>query len=136
MAAGFTVVGQREDIEFLGGTQTRAVVAVSAVTKPHGVYFETRILRTSYSATVVKNVAQAWAALIEQMFDIDGVAGQQWSQVPTSSGELRDTITVTVESKSGQSSASLDFPFDHLVPEFVSGPIASLRKQLDDAEAL
>jgi hypothetical protein len=136
MATAFQVLGQREDIEFLGGTQTRAVVAVSATTKPHGVYFETRILRTVYSPAVVKNVAQAWAALIEQTFGIEGVAGLQWSQVPTASGELRDTITVTVESTSGQSSAALDFAFDRLVPEVIAEPIATLRKQLDDAEAL
>ncbi len=101
MATAFIVLGQREDIEFLGGTQTRPVVAVSYQSKPSGVYFEQRILRKVYSPAVVKNVGQAWAALIEQALATAGVAGLAWSQVPTASGELQDTITVTVESDSG-----------------------------------
>jgi hypothetical protein len=136
MAKAYKSIATREDIEFLGGTQTRAVAAVSAVTIPHNVYFEVRILRSVYTAAVAGNVLQAWAALLEQAFAVPGVGGLAWSQVPQLSGELQDTITVTVESTSGQSALSLDFPFDRFVPEVYDGPIADLRKQLDAAEAL
>ena len=39
MAETFTVVTQYPTVEYLGGTQTRDVVAVGYTTKPSGIYF-------------------------------------------------------------------------------------------------
>ena len=50
MADTFSVVTQYPTVEYLGGTQTRDVIAVVYTLKLSGLYFEARIPAADYTA--------------------------------------------------------------------------------------
>lgn len=134
MASTYEVITQYETVEFLGGTQTRPVIAVGVRTKEHGVYFEFRLPKGDYNAANVKNDANGFTIIYELLFDIPGVADVEWTQEPTTSGQLADHVIVYVVSSSGNSSASLDVPYSQFTQEIIAGKVKTLRGQLDAGE--
>lgn len=132
----YTVDTQYPTVEFLGGTQTRDVVAVGITTQGHGVYMEFRIPQTLYSAKQVKAYATGYTGSIESQFDIQGVAGLQWSQQPNASGELQDVWTYTVTSSTGNSAATFTLPIGQATTDNVTKKVNALASQLNQAEAL
>lgn len=135
MAANYTGLTQRPGVQFIGGTQTRNVQLVGITTQPHGVYFEFQVPQTDYSAAVVTQDANGFASIIEALFEIDGIAGIEWTQEPTTSGQLVDHLLITVQSTSGESTALLDEPFSQLTQQNVAGKVGTIVDQLDQAEA-
>ena len=136
MAETFTVVGQYPTVEFLGGIKTRNVIAVGAVTVPHGVYFEVRVSQSTYGATLVAAALLGPASIYEDLYGITGVIGVEWGQGVTAGGELQDVVTITVSSTSGNSTAQLTVPFSQLGPQLHAPQIAALVHELDATEEL
>lgn len=136
MADTFKVRGTYPVTETLGGTKTRNMVAVGAVTVPHGVYFEVRVPQADYTASLTAAALLGPASIYEDLFDIPGVVDVAWSQGATASGQLQDLVTVVVSSTSGDSSDELTVPFVQLGPQLHKPQIAALRAQLDATEAL
>lgn len=136
MAEAFEVITQYPTLEFLGGTQTQDVMAIGYRTKLHGVYFEVRIPRSTYSAEQVKDYGIGYTGTIEAVLAAPGVIGGEWTQTPTASGELRDNIVITVSSDSGNSTAQLVVPFSQLAPTLTNPKVAHLVDQLNAAEGL
>lgn len=136
MAATYDVLYQYPTVEFLGGTQTRDVMAVGYQTKPHGVVFEARIPRNIYSAHEVNSEGIGYSGEIESVFTHPGVVDATWAQAANSAGFLIDELVLNVESTSGNSSATLTVPFSRMAPETLAPLVAHLRDQLDAAEAL
>lgn len=136
MADNFDFLGAREDIEFLGGTQTRPVVSVSIRTKPHGTYMEFRIPRKQYNAHVLHSDGLGFAGTVEGVWALPGVVGMQYVQVPTSGGELQDAFTVTVESTSGDSTVDMQVPYGELADTLLRPKVKAQRSLLDAAEAV
>lgn len=130
----YTFITAREDIEWLGGSQTRPVMTVSIQTNGHGVYFEYRIPRNLYTKALALKQGIGWTGTIESMFTVPGVVDEEYTQIPRPSGQLDDSMIVYVESTSGQSSSSLTVPIGKLAPEFQAAAIKALRAELDDAE--
>jgi hypothetical protein len=135
MAAAYQIVTQYETDEFLGGTQTRPVIAIGVVTAAHGIYFEARIGKKEYEPVFALDVAQAGADEYEGLFDIPGVVGVQWSQVPTVTEQLQDTLTVFYTSTSGNSSNSFAFPAAQIAHDTVAAEVAAGVQVLDQVEA-
>lgn len=135
MADTYEIVTQYETVEFLGGTQTRPVIAVGVRTKAHGVYFEFRLAKADYSAANVKADANGFTIVYELLFDIPGVTDVEWTQEPTNAGQLADHVIVYVQSTSGNSSSSLDVPYSQFTQDIIAGKVEALRGQLDAAEA-
>ncbi len=135
MADTFEVRVQYPTVEFLGGSQTRDVMAVGYVTKPSGIYVEVRIPKSTYTAAQVKSYGIGYSGTIEAVAAIPGVDGMTWSQVQRRDGTLGDVMTVYVTSSSGDSAGSFVLPFAQLAPELAAPKVAALRKQLDNAEA-
>lgn len=133
--AGYRIVGQRPDVEFLGGQETRAVMVVSVVTDDHGVYFETRIATADYTAAVAKQNANGFTIIYEDLFTIPGVADVGWAQEVTPAGQVQDHVIVYIASTSGNSSGIVDVPYSQFTQEQVAARVAALRAELDDAEA-
>jgi hypothetical protein len=136
VADTYEVRVQYPTVEFLGGSQTRDVMAVGYVTKPSLIYFEARIPRSQYSAQQVKNYGIGYSGTIESVAAVDGVAGMQWVQSQQPDGTLLDQMVIFVSSSSGNSSASFTQPFGSLTAEFVAPKVSKLRGQLDAAEGL
>lgn len=134
MADTYDVITQYETVEFLGGTQTRPVIAVGVRTHEHGVYFEFRLPKADYNAANVKNDANGFTIVYELLFEIPGVSDVEWTQEPTSAGQLQDHVIVYVVSTSGNSSASLDVPYSQFTQDIIAGKVEKLRGQLDAAE--
>lgn len=136
MADNYSIVAQYPTTEFLGGTQTREVMAVGMRTKPHDVYFEFRLPRADYNARNVADSAHGFAIILEQLFGIAGVTQLQWIQQPTDAGQLRDALIVSVESDSGDSASSFVEPFAQFTRANVAGKVGKLRDELNATEAL
>jgi hypothetical protein len=135
MADTYEIITQYETVEFLGGTQTRPVIAVGVRTKAHGVYFEFRLEKANYSAVNVTADANGFTIVYELLFDIPGVIDVEWTQEPTNAGQLADHVIVYVQSASGNSSSSLDVPYSQFTQDIIAGKVEALRGQLDAAEA-
>lgn len=135
MANPYTIETQYETVEFLGGTQTRPVIAVGARTVAHNVYFEFRIPKGVYSSSNVKSNATGYTIIYELLFTIPGVTDAEWAQEPTTSGQLEDHVIVYFESTSGESSASIDFPYSQFAQDYIAARVAFAIAGLDAAEA-
>lgn len=134
MAETNDVVTQYETVEFLGGTQTRPVIAVGVRTRAHGVYFEFRVPKGEYSSAVVRNNRNGFTIVYELLFEIAGVTDVEWTQEPTDAGLLKDHVIVYFTSTSGNSSASIDFPYDQFTQDYIAARVAFAIEGLDAAE--
>jgi hypothetical protein len=135
MANNYSIQTQYETTEFLGGTQTRAVIAVGVRTNNHGVYFEFRIPKGDYNSAVVHSNANGFTIVYELLFTIPGVSDVEWTQEPTTSGQLKDHVLVYFASTSGNSSAHIDVPYDHFTQDYIAARVAFARAGMDAAEA-
>lgn len=136
MAGDYRIGLQYPDVEFLGGTQTRPVMAVGVFTNPHNVYFEMRIPKTDYKAATVATYAEQYAANIEVAFQNPNVADIVWFQDQRADGYLVDMATVYVTSDSGNSTGTLDVLFGQLDLRYLDPKITALVATLNQAEAL
>lgn len=135
MADTYEVRVQYPAVEFLGGSQTREVMAVGYVTKPSLVYFEARIPRALYTAQQVKDYGLGYSGTIEAVAQLPDVDGMTWFQKQQRDGTLLDMMKVYVTSSSGDSADSFDLPFGQLAPKWATPKIKALHAQLDEAEA-
>lgn len=134
MANEYDVVTQYETVEYLGGTQTRPVIAVGARTRVHGVYFEFRLAKGDYNSANVRNSANGYTIVYEDLFKIPGVTDVEWTQEPTQAGQLEDHVVVYFTSTSGNSSASIDFPYSQFTQDYIAARVAFAIEGLDAAE--
>lgn len=138
MAANYSVVTSYDDVEFLGGTETRAVVVTGIQTKPHGIYVEVRVPKTIVTSTGETSIAEIsadTAALYEGLAGQPHVTSVQWGQQELN-GQLQDIAFVTVASTSGNSSTTLTIPLKDIGAGLEAALIASTSAQLDRIEAL
>jgi len=136
MASWGKVVVQYPGVVFLGGTQTQDVTFVGYVTAPSGVYFEVPIPQNVYNATQVADYGTGYSGTIESVLALPGVVGGEWTQTPTPGGELTSNLVVYVQSKSGNSQASVVVPFSGLAPDLVKPQTDKLIAELNASEAL
>jgi hypothetical protein len=129
-----SILTQYAGVLSLGGTATQDVVFVGVVTNGHGVYFEFPIPQKTYSAALAKQYAQGYTGTVESAFQVDGVVGLQWVQIP-SNGQLLSAFVVTYESTSGNSTNNVTTPFDKLLPVTLGPVVAKGIAELDDAES-
>lgn len=134
MANAYDVITQYETVEFLGGTQTRPVIAVGVRTHEHGVYFEFRVDKKAYNSSVVQQDANGFTIVYELLFTIPGVTDVEWAQEPTNAGQLEDHVVVYFTSTSGNSSASIDFPYSQFTQNYIAARVAHAVAGLDAAE--
>jgi hypothetical protein len=135
MADTFAVRTQYPTVEFLGGGQTRDVMAIGYVTKPSGIYFEVRMPKALYSAAQVRNYGIGYSGTIEACAAIPGIEEMVYTQTQNRAGVLVDNFVVYVSSTSGDSADSIVLPFSDLNVEFAKPKVDRLRKELDAAEA-
>lgn len=136
MAADFTVVTQYPTVEYLGGNQTRDVVAVGYTITAYNLYFEARIPTSVYTAVQVKDYGIGYTGTITSLLQIPGVTDGFWSQAPTAGGELEDQLTLTVTSASGNSSATLTVPASRWAVSDVEPSVTKLLDELNAGEAV
>lgn len=134
MANDYDVITQYETIEFLGGTQTRSVIAVGCRTHVHDIYFEFRIVKKDYNSANVHNDANGYTIIYELLFTIPGVVDVEWTQEPTQGGQLQDHVIVYIESTSGDSTTSISFPYSQFNQDYIAARVKFARTGLDNAE--
>ncbi len=134
MAYGVVVEGTRPGMEFLGGTNTRAVVIIEAHSTPSLIYFEALVAQAGYAANLARAAALGYAVIFETANALPHVAGVFWAQAPNAAGELQDQITFTVTSTSGNSEAQLTVPILALGAQLHEAQIAALATELDNTE--
>lgn len=123
MAANYTVQGSWHTSEVSGGTTITPVQEFAILTKPSSVYFQFRRPETQLAkldpagrAALVASVADQLAVRIEKVATHDNVIGVSYSQPTNVTGMLVDTITVYVESTSGQSQGQFSVPMANIGP--------------------
>jgi hypothetical protein len=131
----------RPDVEFLGGTQVRDVLVLSAWTVPHDVYFEARYPASGYKVADVKSSALGYSIVYEDLYSIPGVDEVAWTQIETASGMLQDGVILYVSSTSGLSSDTVTVPYSQLSQNVagqgfpsVTTRVKTLRAKLDSLE--
>ena len=134
MAAGWQIVTQYPDIETNGGNAARDVMVVGTVTSPHGVYFERRYPRKTFSANVAQIDAKGFAIVFEDLFKIDGVEAVVWGQALNAANQLYDEVSVYYSSTSGDSENFVVVPFRVLTQDFVATRVEAGRAVLDANE--
>lgn len=134
MPANATILGVRPDVAFLGGSTVQPVMVSSAVTIPHGVYFEYPMPAKLYTASGAAQIVGQLAALYEDLFGMAGVVDATWTQEATPAGQLKTHSLIYVESTSGNSSGVIDFPA-YPDPTKAGEQVAALVAELDAAEA-
>lgn len=134
MADAYKIGPQYETTEYLGGTQTRPVIAVGVTTTLHNVYFEFRIPKKNYNSGNVRNFAAGYTAQYNLLFTIPGVVDAEWTQEPTIAGQLEDHVIIYFRSTSGDSSASVDIPYSHWTYDYAKARVEHAREGLDAAE--
>lgn len=132
--AAYTIVGQRPDVEVVGGTKTRDVQVIEVVTAGHGVYFETSLPRANATTANIRNQANGFTIIYEMLFDIPGVSDVQWTQEPTAGGLLADHVIVYVTSDSGDSEGVLDFAYVNFNQDYIAPRVAKLVAALNATE--
>lgn len=135
MGEVYTVVTQRDDTLFLGGTQTTEVVRVGATSTANGTYIEFTIPKKIYSAAQLNAYALGFIATVDAMWTIPNVVGVSWGQVPTASGELDQALTIYASSSSGNSTLSVTVAPALWSKERTAPLVAALVTQMDNAEA-
>lgn len=135
MATNYTGLTTKETIEYLGGGQSRDAIQVAGFTVPHNVWFYFRIPRTAFTDVKATGQAQAYAGLIEDIFKNANVAGVEVQPVENAIGFLVDTVTVYVQSDSGDSQGTFDISFYALDPARVDADVAKLAATLNAVEA-
>jgi hypothetical protein len=135
MANEYEIIRQYETWEHLGGTQGRAVIAVGVRTAAHGDYFEFRIPKADYKPAIVQANARGYTIVYSLLYAIPGVRDVEWAQEPTNAGDLEDHVIVYFVSTSGQSDASIDFPYSQFSQDYIAARVGHAIAGLDAAEA-
>lgn len=134
MADTYTIVTQRPDVEIIGGQQTRNVMVVGTITAAHGIYFERRYPRASFSAKIAQEDANGFTIVFEDLFQIAGVTDVAWTQEITPSNQLEDHVIVYYVSSSGDSSNYVDVPFRQFTQDYIASRVKAGRAVLDANE--
>lgn len=144
MAASFTILGSYRTSQLVGGSSVQPVQAFQVTTKPHDIYFEFRRpigqlqrLTQEERDAEIAGVAEQLAKRLEAVRVEPHVTDVSYSQTTTPSGQLADTITVYVESTSGESDGTVAVPLANVGPgEYTTSRIHAEVRALDAAEAL
>jgi len=135
MAATFTIVTQYPDVETDGGQVARNVMVVGTLTDAHGVYFERRYARKSFTHDLAVSEAGAFSQMFEDIFKIDDVDAVTWGQRLDAANQLQDFVTVYYTSSSGESSNYVEVPFSRFNNQFIAPLVSKGVAQLDALEA-
>lgn len=104
-------------------------------TNPHGVYVEFRIATADWNSQLDVDTAGGWNTIYEDLFSIPNVVDVEWAPEGTASGLLQDHVIVYFTSTSGNSGASIDFPYSQFTQQFIADRVAFAVAQFDAAEA-
>lgn len=138
MADLFTIVTSYQDVEFLGGTNTRDVQVAGATTKQNGIYFEVRVQKQQYEQqgpSIINAAALGMANILETLSRQPNVGGVQWGQ-QSAGGQLQDVAIITVVSDSGNSSSTYTVPIVQLGPDLNEAEIETIAHRLNQTEHL
>ena len=131
----FTIWTQEATDIWLGGSNTKPGVTIGFTTNAHGIYGEALVFKEGYTAEVARGAAAGIATILETLANLNHVVGVEWAPQTSSPGFLYGTVTLTVASASGNSTATLGpWPITSLPPNLNAPKINALSDQLSAAE--
>lgn len=136
MAANYEPLGSYPDVEFLGGTLTRPVTVFRLRTIPNSVYAEMRVPTSLVKDIDLGKARTDFAASFEKLFGNPGVAGVAWGQEQNAADQLENVVYIYVSSTSGDSSATLSFPYTKWTPTPWLAAAAAEQAFLDQSEGV
>lgn len=144
MADNYTVLGSFNTSELQGGNSIVPVQEFQIQTKPSNVYFQFRRPTSQLAAldaadrkALIASVADQLATRIEEVVALPNVELLAYSQPTNQAGQLVDTITVYVQSDSGNSEGTVNIPMADIGPGTVTTTAINAEvAALNDAEGL
>lgn len=144
MAANYTILGSSATTELQGGNTIVPVQEFAVQTKPSGVYFQFRrptaqLAKLDQEARneLIASVADQLATRIEEVMAEDAVLAITYSQPTNAAGQLLDTMTIYVQSDTGNSQGIVTVPLANIGPgPYTSSRIHAEVSALDAAEGL
>lgn len=114
MAGNYDIVSSYSTEELRGGTQLVPVRVVAFQTKPSAVYAEHRIDLSIIDPVQIGGIIQVYAEAIEALISRPDVPGMDYMQDVNKAGQLVDFMAITIQSTSGNSVETIEYPFELL----------------------
>jgi hypothetical protein len=108
----------------------------TATATPSGIVFRFRLAPAISQPAVVEGEATQWADAFNQKSLVSGVQSIATYQTIDAQNQIEDRMTVTVESDSGESTATLDLPQSYLQQSLFNEAVEPVRENLNAIEAL
>lgn len=109
---------------------------ISATDGIYGIAFQFTLPKTDWRAEIINVSASNYASYIQQIGAHDHVTAAWYAQDVNAQGLLVDTLTVLVESDSGESSTEVSIPFSMLNTPAAFRRIDDANNRLDAIEAI
>ena len=110
MAANYDIQPGGYTIEELrGGTRLAPVRVIPFITKPTGIYAETRIDLSIIDTTAIGGILQILAEGLEIVGQRHDVAAVEYQQDVNAAQQLIDVVAITVQSASGNTTETAEF---------------------------
>lgn len=129
-------VHSRDTIMVRGDGSTVDAATISATDGIYGIAFEFTLPKKDWRAQIINVSASNYASYIQQIAQHDHVSAIWYALEVNAQGLLVDTITVLVDSDSGNSSTEVTIPFSMLNTPGSFGRIDAANNQLDAIEAI
>lgn len=136
MADAFQVLSVESQVERLGPTKTRAVKIVTAVAKESGVVFWLKVLPANYTTAYINQRGGVVAEEMNTLAAKPGVVGVRVNEDTDGSDRFIQTVTVTVESSSGDSQDDVHLSWAEAQGAAGYAKVAAARSHLDDIEGI
>lgn len=136
MADLYDVIGQETVTEFVPPQTTRQKHQVTAVAKPSGVVFVTRVASADWNANNLGLILHDLAVYMNKLAARPGVVSVDEQQDVNANNQLTNSFLVTVESSSGDGSADVRLTYGEAFGSDGYAKIQAARDKLDAIEEL
>jgi hypothetical protein len=131
VADTYDIVSRRQTEELLGGTTLQDVIEVGFVTKPSGIYVQTRMALPLISPQQIAQTVFPIAANIESLLHDPNVAAIVYIQDVNAAGQLIDVLEITYQSDDGRATGTYRVLVDMADLRYLSPILAPLVEQLN-----
>lgn len=136
MAELFDILGTVSTVELAGAAGTRPVRQITARAKPSGAVFSFIVVPADYQASHVNLIAHDIAARLNLDSDVPGVTDLNVYLDVNSAGQFVYKADVTIESTSGNSSATFTIAYATLWTDGFAQYVEKARANMDEIEGL
>lgn len=135
MASNFEILASARVSEYVSPTVSQDVLEVTARALPSGIVFYVRFPPVIDDPVNIAEITGTWAGWLNELNATPGVVSVSWIQDIDASDQIRDRLSVTIDSTDGRMQFTRDdIPLSDSVAQWQAA-VAKTRAQLDAIEA-